>query len=167
MLASKLSSRASLILRGCSHHTPAASVALSRILASSGKHKAASTYFSTVTKCNNYAVLTEYDTSRSQSLVKQPSLVRQQQWFATQPIICSHDDAFAKDLTSEEFDKAYMYLYEQHNHPRGPWVKVLQWAQKVLAGHKKTPRILVLASGPGEPAATLATNFQNAEVVSV
>lgn len=64
----------------------------------------------------------------------------------------------------EEFDNAYKFLYEQHSHSHGPWVKVLNSAQSVLTG--KNPRVLVIASGPGEPAATLAQNFGNAEITS-
>ncbi|KAL7534003.1 hypothetical protein ACHAXR_007750, partial [Thalassiosira sp. AJA248-18] len=56
------------------------------------------------------------------------------------------------------------FVYNQHNHPRGPWLKTLRSAQKVLPTH--SPRILVIGSGPGEPATTLAANFQDAEVIS-
>jgi SAM-dependent methyltransferase len=163
MLTNRLSSRAPMILRGCSYHTPAASIAFSRALASPSWRKNSNTAakISTTPK-GTYSLTKCYKTS-SAPLAKIPLIDRH--WFATQPIICSHEYAFARDMSLDEFDNAYNFLYAQHNHPRGPWVKMLQSAQHILAG-QKSPRILVIGSGPGEPAATLATNFLNADVVS-
>ncbi|KAL7553873.1 hypothetical protein ACHAWF_018282 [Thalassiosira exigua] len=70
----------------------------------------------------------------------------------------------AQDLSPEDFDNAYKFIWHQHNHPHGPWLKTLKFAEKVLNVHR--PRMLVIGSGPGEPAATLASNFRDAEVIS-
>ncbi|KAL3777230.1 hypothetical protein HJC23_007130 [Cyclotella cryptica] len=170
MLTNTFRSRAPLVIRGCSYHTPAACVAFSKVFLSLGWPKYTkdkSRNLCTSTRQHNF-LLTKNNCHHKafppKSLVQTPSLI-DRHCFATQPFICNHDDTFAKHLSVEEFDNAYKFLYAQHNHPRGPWVKVLQSAQQILAG-QKTPRILVIASGPGEPAATLATNFRNADIIS-
>ena len=53
---------------------------------------------------------------------------------------------------------AYKYVYHQHSHPHGPWLKTLTVAEHVLNGIHR-PRILVIGSGPGEPAATLGRSI--------
>ena len=163
MLANKLTSRTPMIAKVCAYHTPAASVAIARVFSSCRNGAAATSNYRAFTKEQTH-IPTEYASRiHASSLIAQPSSIHRK--FATQPIICSHEDAFAKDLSIEQFDAAYKFLYEQHKHPHGPWVKVLQSAQTILNG-QKAPRILVVASGPGEPAATLAANFPNAEIVS-
>lgn len=164
MLANKLITRSSLILRSCSYHAPAASLALGRVFSLGNNSTAGLQSFSNATK-QAYPILKNYYNIRSQPsfLIPKSSIHRNR--FGTQPIICRHDDIFAKDLSMEEFDNAYKFLYEQHNHHRGPWVKVLQSAQHILSGQKSS-KILVLASGPGEPATTLASNFTNSTIIS-
>ena len=84
---------------------------------------------------------------------------------STHPICDPINSNIAKNLSPEEYDQAYKFVYNQHAHPHGPWLKFLHNAHKVLNGNK-SPRILVLAAGPGEPAATLAANFPDADVTS-
>jgi ubiquinone/menaquinone biosynthesis C-methylase UbiE len=67
----------------------------------------------------------------------------------------------------EQFAKIYDHFAAQHHHTNGPW-KIM--SEKVQDFHT-TPearalRILDLASGPGEPAATFAKNIPSAWVVS-
>ena len=161
MLANKVS-RVPQILKGCSYHSPAATVAFSRFFPTNYK-PASARKLNTMAKCDHPEYPKYDDHKLMHSPVGRPITI-DRHWFATQPIICSHEEAFAKDLSAEAFDDAYKFLYEQHAHAHGPWVKVLNSAQHVLSGN--SPRVLVIASGPGQPAATLAQNFSNAEIVS-
>jgi ubiquinone/menaquinone biosynthesis C-methylase UbiE len=67
----------------------------------------------------------------------------------------------------EQFAKIYDHFAAQHRHPNGPW-KIM--SEKVQDFHTTTGlhalRILDLASGPGEPAATFAKKIPSASVVS-
>lgn len=162
MLANKLTSVAPILLRGCSYHSPAIAVAFSRAIQTSGHEIAASNSSTKLTHEHGVQIPTINSAGQLPSTTQRPLFI-DRQWFSTQPI--TSQDHACKDLSIEEFDNAYKYLYEQHNHPRGPWVKVLQSAQHILSG-QKSPRVLVIASGPGEPAATLAQNFESAEIVS-
>lgn len=162
MLAHKLTSVAPAILRGCSYHSPAIAVAVSRAIQTNRHDIDASNDSSKSSNEHNYQIPTMCSAVKIPSAIQRPLFI-ERHWFSTQPI-SSHGNA-CQDLSIEEFDNAYKFLYGQHNHPRGPWVKVLQSAQHILSG-QKSPRVLIIASGPGEPAATLAQNFQNAEIVS-
>ena len=57
----------------------------------------------------------------------------------------------------QEGAKIYSFLAEQHRHEKGPWTMILD---KVVAHtngiSNERVKILDLASGPGEPAATMA-----------
>ena len=163
MLANIVTSQTQQILRGCSSHAPAATVALARVFPKENIAQSSRTYI-TRTKHIQHPIMKNCVTNHLQSSHLQRPTMTACHWFATQPIICGHEDAFAKDLSAEEFDNAYLSLYEQHGHAHGPWVKVLNSAQNILTS--STPRVLVIASGPGEPAATLAQNFKNAEIIS-
>ncbi|KAL9179936.1 hypothetical protein ACHAXT_007906 [Thalassiosira profunda] len=85
-------------------------------------------------------------------------------WLSSHPICEQIDCTISKDLSQEEYDNAYKYIYHQHNHERGPWLQTLKAAEKVIQAH--SPRILVIGSGPGEPAATLAASFPDSDVIS-
>ena len=72
------------------------------------------------------------------------------------------------DLFGDQFAQIYDHFAAQHHHPQGPW-KIM--AEKVHDFHTTRTtteglRILDLASGPGEPAATLAKQFPSATVLS-
>ena len=150
-----------LILRGCYHTVPASSVAFSRIISarqcrrnsSSSRAPSRPRFFATAARRNT----TYYDKLN-------PSLIGSRR-LSTHPICDPINSNVAKNLSPEEYDQAYKFVYNQHAHPHGPWLKFLHNAHKVLNGNK-SPRILVLAAGPGEPAATLAANFPDADVTS-
>jgi len=91
----------------------------------------------------------------------------------------SADSAISKGYSSEaatgaqpaKFDAEMSELYSrfaaQHNHPRGPWPMMLKTVQAVVppeggAGLK----VLDLASGPGQPAITIAQAIPNAQVIA-
>jgi ubiquinone/menaquinone biosynthesis C-methylase UbiE len=154
----------SLILRGCYHQVPASSVAFSRIISARQCRRHSSSNNSTPSQPRFFATKSSINTSYA--VVRRPhAALIEQRRLSTHPICDPINANIAKDLTPEEYDQAYKFLYHQHSHPHGPWLKFLHNAQKVLDG-TKSPRILVLASGPGEPAATLAANFPDAEVTS-
>lgn len=67
----------------------------------------------------------------------------------------------------QEGAKIYSLLAEQHRHEKGPWTMILE---KVV-GHtngisNQRVKILDLASGPGEPAATMARALPKAQVTA-
>ena len=62
-----------------------------------------------------------------------------------------------------EMVKAYNTMSANHRHPLGPWKLMSERVQKF---NKTNPVILDLASGPGEPAATIAAAMPNARVIS-
>ena len=72
-------------------------------------------------------------------------------------------------MATRSFDpegaKIYKLLSEQHRHEKGPWKKMLE---KVVAHTngtcEKDIMILDLASGPGEPATTIARALPNVSV---
>lgn len=148
-----------LILRGCYHQVPASSLAISRIISARQCRRSSCIapshprFFATTA-----SRITSYHNKPHLAMIEPRRL-------STHPICDPINSNIAKDLSPEEYDQAYKFVYHQHAHPHGPWLKFLHSAQKVLHG-TKSPRILVLASGPGEPSATLATNFPDAEVTS-
>jgi SAM-dependent methyltransferase len=69
----------------------------------------------------------------------------------------------------EQFAKIYEHFAAQDHHPNGPWKIMAEKVQDFHATkdvHSNSFRILDLASGPGEPAATLAKKIPSAWVVS-
>jgi SAM-dependent methyltransferase len=67
----------------------------------------------------------------------------------------------------EQFAKIYDHFAAQHRHPNGPWKIMLEKVQDFNATKEEHAlKILDLASGPGEPAATFAKHFPSASVVS-
>jgi ubiquinone/menaquinone biosynthesis C-methylase UbiE len=68
----------------------------------------------------------------------------------------------------EQFAKIYDHFAAQHRHPNGPWKIMSEKVQNFNNTSKMVPglKILDLASGPGEPAATFAKQFPSASVVS-
>ena len=70
--------------------------------------------------------------------------------------------------TAPQFDeamaKAYNIVAENHRHADGPWTKMKQKVVEAVAGRQAT--ILDLASGPGEPAATIAEALPDAVVLA-
>mmetsp|Transcript_21949 Transcript_21949/g.33918 ORF Transcript_21949/g.33918 Transcript_21949/m.33918 type:complete len:743 (+) Transcript_21949:62-2290(+) len=151
-----------LILRGCYHQVPASSVAFSRIISASQCRRNNSSISRTPSRPRFFATAARTNTAYYNR--PHPSLIGSRR-LSTHPICDPINSNIAKDLSPEEYDQAYKFVYFQHDHPHGPWLKTLHNAQNVLHGIKY-PRILVLASGPGEPAATLAANFPDAEVTS-
>jgi hypothetical protein len=67
----------------------------------------------------------------------------------------------------EQFAKIYDHFAAQHRHPDGPW-KIMSEIIQDFHTITEVPalRILDLASGPGEPAATLAKQIPSAMVIS-
>ena len=67
-----------------------------------------------------------------------------------------------------ELSKIYKIIAENHRHPSGPWVKMLEqvhtYADEVVS--KTDIHVLDLATGPGEPAETIARQFPEARVVA-
>lgn len=73
----------------------------------------------------------------------------------------------AQTTTAASFDGELTILYsklaEQHRHPAGPWNSILQ---KIKSLNIPTNAIIVdIASGPGEPAVTIATNMPSTVTV--
>ena len=62
-----------------------------------------------------------------------------------------------------EMTAAYKQIAESHRHPAGPWTAM---AEAVAARVGAGARVLDLASGPGEPAATIARALPDASVVA-
>ena len=66
-----------------------------------------------------------------------------------------------------EISKIYSIVAENHRHPDGPWVKMLD---KIHQYSETTGRsnfaVLDLATGPGEPAETIARQFPDCTVVA-
>jgi SAM-dependent methyltransferase len=54
-----------------------------------------------------------------------------------------------------EVSRLYAHLFEQHTHARGPWVKMLAAVRDAVPPGRPAA-ILDLATGPGEPAASIA-----------
>ncbi len=152
-----------LILRGCYHQVPASSVAFSRLI--SARQCRRNSSFTSRTPLQPRFVAAAAKRSAAYCNKPQPFLIDSRR-LSTHPICDPINSNIAKDISPEEYDQAYKFVYNQHAHPHGPWLKFLNNAHKVLHG-TKSPRILVLASGPGEPSATLAANFPDAEVTSV
>ena len=82
------------------------------------------------------------------------------------PLPKTEEITMAKRIFDPEGAKIYILLSEQHRHEKGPWKKMLE---KVMAHTnstgKKDIRILDLASGPGEPATTIARALPNVSVI--
>ena len=64
-----------------------------------------------------------------------------------------------------EMVAAYNKIAENHHHPRGPWKMMTDIVEAHVAG-KASPMVLDLASGPGQPAATVAKRLPSARVVA-
>ena len=66
-----------------------------------------------------------------------------------------------------EISKIYSIIAENHRHPDGPWVKMVD---KIHQYSETTGRsnfaVLDLATGPGEPAETIARQFPDCTVVA-
>ena len=158
-----------LILRECHHQVPAASLAFSRIL--SARQRPLNNSFSLQNFSCTPSPARIYSTSPSRYASYRnkspPTLIKttQSSPLSTHQICDPINSNVAKDLSPEEYDQAYKFVYHQYAHPHGPWLKFLRSAQKAL-NFTENPRILVMLSGPGEPSATLAANFPNAEVTS-
>lgn len=68
-------------------------------------------------------------------------------------------------LFDGNFANIYQQIAEQHRHPNGPWRLMTEKVQ-TYATTMPNPMILDLASGPGEPAATIAKAIPTATVLS-
>ena len=70
--------------------------------------------------------------------------------------------------TAPQFDeamaKAYNIVAENHRHADGPWTRMRDKVVEALDG--RAGKILDLASGPGEPAATIAEALPSAHVLA-
>ena len=155
-----------ILRRHAIHHAsrqlPASSVALTRIISTytSNRNSSSTASLNTIPHCVQGNLI------RPVSVSFNP-LAMNRRWISSHPhpICGSIDVNITKDLSPEKFDEAYKYIYAQHNHQHGPWLKTLHTAESVLKGIEN-PRILVLGSGH-EPSATLASNFPDSSVVSV
>jgi len=67
-------------------------------------------------------------------------------------------------LFDNEMSLIYKKIAEQHRHPAGPWKLILEKVQALDLQAGST--ILDLASGPGEPAATIASMLPDVTVIS-
>lgn len=156
-----------ILRRHAIHHAssqlPASSVALTKIISTyASSRNSSSTAYSknTIPHC----VQAASTSIRPVSVPLNPAMNRRWQSSHPHSICGSIDVNITKDLSPEKFDEAYKYIYMQHNHQHGPWLKTLHTAESVLKGIQN-PRILVLGSGH-EPSATLASNFPDSSVVS-
>jgi ubiquinone/menaquinone biosynthesis C-methylase UbiE len=71
------------------------------------------------------------------------------------------------NLFGDQFAKIYDHFAAQNHHPNGPWKIMSEKVQEFQnSTEARTLRILDLASGPGEPAATFAKQFPSASIVS-
>lgn len=65
-----------------------------------------------------------------------------------------------------EISKIYKIVAENHRHPSGPWVTMLERVHAYADSMAKTDiHVLDLATGPGEPAETIARQFPEATVI--
>ena len=55
-------------------------------------------------------------------------------------------------------------MADNHKHPNGPWSLMVDVVAKQVGSNNVT--VLDLATGPGQPAATIATRITNAKVVA-
>lgn len=68
-----------------------------------------------------------------------------------------------------EMSKIYKVIAENHRHPSGPWVTMLEQVHAfadTLPSSQREFTVLDLATGPGEPAETIARQFPHATVVA-
>ena len=65
-----------------------------------------------------------------------------------------------------EMVKAYNKISENHRHPAGPWTLMTDHVVRHCAGMTSQAVVLDLASGPGEPAATIARALPGADVLA-
>lgn len=65
-----------------------------------------------------------------------------------------------------EISAIYAKVAAQHAHPKGPWPTMLRAVQAALLGSGEGAKVLDLASGPGEPALTIARHMPEATVIS-
>lgn len=65
----------------------------------------------------------------------------------------------------DDFAKIYLHFAELHRHPNGPWKRMTEVVGTAI-DEIPNPIILDLASGPGEPAATIARAYPHAHVLS-
>ena len=140
------SSLPSVVMKHGSRHLPASSMALSRIV--SMHHCSRSNVSSSIQSSPRLLYTAwQHDIVSNRPLPVPPhySALNQHRWLSSHPICENIDSNIAKDLSSEEFDNAYKYIYHQHNHPRGPWLRTLKTAEHVLSGIH-SPRILVIGT---------------------
>ena len=69
-----------------------------------------------------------------------------------------------KQIFDAEVAAAYNKMAENHKHPRGPWKMMTDEVAKNVGSKNAT--VLDLASGPGQPAASIAAQLTNAEVIA-
>lgn len=73
----------------------------------------------------------------------------------------------AKPDFDSEMSRLYKIISENHRHPSGPWVTMLEKVhQYVDATSNANFKALDLATGPGEPAETIARQFPDCTVVA-
>lgn len=65
-----------------------------------------------------------------------------------------------------EMSEIYSKMAAQHHHPKGPWNKILKVVQAELPGDGQGKTVLDIASGPGEPALSIAKALPGASVIS-
>jgi SAM-dependent methyltransferase len=78
----------------------------------------------------------------------------------------SSSDEPQKPLFDAEMSKIYKIIAENHRHPSGPWVTMLDKVHDYAKTNGGTFRALDLATGPGEPAETIALQFPDSTVVA-
>lgn len=66
-----------------------------------------------------------------------------------------------------EVSRMYKIISENHRHPQGPWVTILEKVHTYADYHDiNNFKVLDLATGPGEPAETIARQFPRCTVVA-
>ena len=78
---------------------------------------------------------------------------------------CQSSKAAAPAFDAET-SRIYQIVSENHRHPQGPWNTMLDRVHAFCETHGPTFSILNLATGPGEPAATLARQSPQSTVVA-
>ena len=134
-----------LILRGCYKQVPATSVAIARII-SARQCQQNNSFPPSRARYFNTTALNSTEFHNKTPLINTIRSIESRR-LSTHPICEPINSNIAKDLSAEEYDQAYKFVYHQHAHPHGPWLKFLHSAQKALHGSAhSSPKCIEWAS---------------------